>query len=179
MYQSSSTEPEGSMEQVVTFTGVEEKAEGEGKHGPWKLRVFTAGGGGKYQTFSVELGDKALGFIGKPALVTYEIEDRQYQDREGNTRTAQNNVIKKIEAADGVPPDQIGVAAAPQRLAAIQDKDARITRQWAVNAAIATVAAGILKADSPNDVLDLSKYYIEYAATGKEPGASQDDEPQF
>lgn len=73
------------MNQVVVFTGVEEKAKGTNKRGPWVLRVFTAAGGSKYQTFDADLGAEIP--LDKSIELEYALED----SKDGKY---QNNVIK-------------------------------------------------------------------------------------
>lgn len=99
------------MQAVVTFTGFETKKEGVSDHGPWALRIFKDPGGNKFQTFDRDLGDALIAKLNQQVTVTYEIESNSYTDRNGNARTAQNNVIKSFldgaqAGVSGVQPQQ-------------------------------------------------------------------------
>ena len=156
------------MEQVVTLTSVEVKKTGTSKHGPWALRLFKDAGGNKYQTFDVDLGEKAAGLVGQSVEIRYEVE--QNGDYE-------NKVLKAVRPSGEAPASSPASAPTAVVSGATQDeRQVRITRQWAVNAAIATVAAGILAADSPVDVIDLAGFYENYAANGQQ---TTTDEPRF
>ena len=82
------------MNQVVTLSSVEVKKTGVSKKGPWALRLFTAAGGAKFQTFDVGLGEELEGHLNLPLELTYEIEDN------GNF---QNNVIKGWKPSSEAP----------------------------------------------------------------------------
>ena len=73
------------MQQIVNLTGVEEKAKGTNARGPWVLRVFTAAGGTKYQTFDDALGASVP--LNQNIELDYVLED----SKDGKY---QNNVIK-------------------------------------------------------------------------------------
>ena len=150
------------MNQVVTFTGFEEKKRGTNQRGEWALRIFTSAGGDKFQTFDVSLGDQVISSINSPVEVEYEIEDN------GNFK---NNVIRSVKAVAAGVSTEVAKALVASGQASVytlpsDDRELRIMRQSGLDRAINTVAAGIAEAKTVNDLFALSDEYIRYFQNG-------------
>lgn len=170
------------MQAVVTFTGFETKKEGVSDHGPWALRIFKDAGGNKFQLFDRELGDALIQRLNQPITVTYEVEVNSYKDRNGNARTAQNNMIKSfLEGAQagvgGVQepslPSHTGpqqtTTSAPQTSTGGGGQDySPLRRKDALNAAIAAGAAGVIKYGDPMQLFAVADSYVKYYEGGSE-----------
>lgn len=81
---------------VTTLTGFSVKPGDD-----WELTKFEADDGKKYQTFDKDVAEKAKGFIGKPARITFEV-----QTRTSNNKTFTNNAMQDI--ADPSAPSASG-----------------------------------------------------------------------
>jgi hypothetical protein len=157
------TNPEGAiLQQVVKLTGVEEKAKGTNARGPWVLRVFTAGGGAKFQTFEADLG--AAIPLGQTIELTYELED----SKDGKF---QNNVIKGWK-----PSSETVTASEPTSPTSDRDQKQRskeeVRRTESVKAA-ATLLVELSKSeDSPvtatlSGLFELADTIAAYVETGQ------------
>lgn len=140
------------MQQVVTLTGFEEKKRGTNKRGPWALRVFTAAGGSKFQTFDVDLGDKLVSLVNAPVEITYEVE------KNGDF---ENNVVTAVKAATE---DQAAAAPAPPEDPRRSKEEMRRTE--ALGYAIKSVQADITAVNGVSELFELAEVYVSFLANG-------------
>lgn len=165
------------MQQVVTLVSYEVKT-GQGQKGPWTLKTYKDAGGNKFQTFDAALQNVADGLIGQAATVTFEVEPRQYTDSQGTPRTANNNVLKSIEAAgqqQAFTPNQVSGSStlplAPATVVApaaqvIDQRQTLINRSAALARAIEAHAAGIAKVTDPQQLAAIADLFVKYIETG-------------
>ena len=175
------------MQQVVTLVDYSVPKIGNGQHGPWSLHVFKDAGGNKYQTFKDDVANVARGLMNTPVSVTYDVETRSYQDQQGQTRQAQNNVLTSVEAANGqqtvggFPAGQQAATAAPvasqglplapattlaPAAQVVDQRQTIINRSAALARAIEAHAAGIAVVQDPAQLAAVADLFVKYIETG-------------
>lgn len=166
------------MQQVVTLVGVETKT-GQGQKGPWTLKVYKDAGGNKYQTFDGPLQQIADSLLGQSASVVYDVETRNYTDQQGQARTANNNVLRFIEASAGTvgataqAEGNVQTTFVPQTVTAqtVQQDDRPIrshetNRADALKIAVEAHAAGIAVVSDPMQLAAIADLFVKYIETG-------------
>lgn len=148
------------------LTSVEIKREGESKHGKWVLRLFKDAGGNKYQTFDVDLGEKASGLIGRSVEVRFEVE--QNGDYE-------NKVLKAVretenpQASGSTPEAQQSLSVAPVvSQAPSSDRPIRSHETNRSDALGQAIGTSFVNAKTVEELIAVADYYLRYIEGGSQ-----------